>query len=1120
MRINNNIPALKTFRKLESTNKALNKSIRALSTGLRINSAADDAAGFAISEKMRSQISGLDMALKNSQDGISFLQTAEGALGDVNSILQRMRELSVQASNDSLTSNDRQYIQLEIDELKSQINQIAGTTQFNRKRLLDGSSGALWSSSDLNVKARINGGLTYRDQFGQKATSEGNYRIEVSTEPGQAQVQKSNIMLIKHKNVIMDVNINNESSINAVSIDNVPAGNYELSCEITTEAKAVATGVYGLELEELNDSIHASVSQSNLLNNASILFEVTEANSDTKYINLKATANILKTDGTTDSVILDNIILRENEFVDLSSLLKLGNDGADSDSPDGAFELSLKNNKAQNFSVGDKFVYNLNVADGVEGADRSVKIVNEQNTSWPEYWKETAEIQTSNSFSRTDKKSASAKVLFLLDDSGSMNTPKATLTSNMESFLSKIVDSSITDLKIGVGRYESYLKQNSEFSTIPDSDLWFDIVTDSAGNVDTSSAGYQNILEALREPVMYSAVVDPYKAIIDGIDRYGDMSDADAAYIVLITDTGDEVGSTNSTAVLNKISSTNPNIVISAICNVNDTWRNPDIEAVLTKDSSGAARAEIDLFSPTWGSDLSDVLGQQIKDDALMQLLYEDTPLYEFTEFSSIFPSSSAAPETLIIKQGSTETAITIEPTDSLKTIAAKLDAVTGGESSGLLIDTDSGQKAISLATSMSAGQRVTYKGNPELIAKLGMRSSLDQQYSLDSSAVKNKDIHFKNFYLNHDNGKVYQGDIVLTTDSDKEMPEYANLTNFEAAYIGQVPKNDVKLKDLNQFWDSQGVFMCEQPQTITINQGDGKNANITLYETDTIDDIRGKINNAIAYDLGQAKYTDNANNFASFVREDEQISGTSESVAGTMLIRSAIPGKMGELTFSGDENLLNALGLNTIQSSSESTYTASVYNAHTGQPVAVNVKSSEPEFPSLIPPEIDIRVDLIVGLKSTWNESTKAFMHVKDDNYSAFIHLSDNTTIFQTGANEGEDFIIQLGDTSTFALGIDNINLLTRENASRSIGILDRAINRVSAQRAKIGAFNNALEHVINNLTTTSANLSDSESRIRDADFSQEYMNFIKLQILNQSGTSMLAQANQTPQSVLSLLE
>ncbi|MBR2207623.1 MAG: flagellin, partial [Synergistaceae bacterium] len=107
MVINHNIPALQSYNIVNSTSNSLQKSIQKLSSGLRINSAADDAAGLAISEKMRAQVNGLDRAVANTQDGISLIQTAEGALSETHSILQRMRELSVQAANDTLTQQDR-----------------------------------------------------------------------------------------------------------------------------------------------------------------------------------------------------------------------------------------------------------------------------------------------------------------------------------------------------------------------------------------------------------------------------------------------------------------------------------------------------------------------------------------------------------------------------------------------------------------------------------------------------------------------------------------------------------------------------------------------------------------------------------------------------------------------------------------------------------------------------------------------------------------------------------------------------------------------------------------------------------------------------------------------------
>ncbi|MCU9593279.1 flagellin [Caldibacillus thermolactis] len=138
MRINHNIAALNTYRQLGNANNAQLKSMEKLSSGLRINRAGDDAAGLAISEKMRGQIRGLDMAAKNAQDGISLIQTAEGALNETHAILQRMRELAVQSANDTNTDDDRAALQAEVAELIGEIDRISTDTEFNTQKLLDG----------------------------------------------------------------------------------------------------------------------------------------------------------------------------------------------------------------------------------------------------------------------------------------------------------------------------------------------------------------------------------------------------------------------------------------------------------------------------------------------------------------------------------------------------------------------------------------------------------------------------------------------------------------------------------------------------------------------------------------------------------------------------------------------------------------------------------------------------------------------------------------------------------------------------------------------------------------------------------------------------------------------
>lgn len=138
MRINHNISALNTYRQLSANTGAGAKSLEKLSSGLRINRAGDDAAGLAISEKMRGQIRGLDQATRNAQDGISLIQTTEGALNETHSILQRMRELAVQSANDTNTASDRSELQKEVDQLAKEVTRIGNSTEFNTRNLLDG----------------------------------------------------------------------------------------------------------------------------------------------------------------------------------------------------------------------------------------------------------------------------------------------------------------------------------------------------------------------------------------------------------------------------------------------------------------------------------------------------------------------------------------------------------------------------------------------------------------------------------------------------------------------------------------------------------------------------------------------------------------------------------------------------------------------------------------------------------------------------------------------------------------------------------------------------------------------------------------------------------------------
>lgn len=158
--INQNIAAVNSYRNLSNTQNDLSKSLEKLSSGFRINRAADDAAGLAISEGLRSQVGGLKVAARNAQDGVSVVQTAEGALTEVHSILQRVRDLAVQAGNDSNNADARANIKTESDSLVSELDRISKSTNFNGTKLLDGSAGTLkfqvGADGDANSQISVN----------------------------------------------------------------------------------------------------------------------------------------------------------------------------------------------------------------------------------------------------------------------------------------------------------------------------------------------------------------------------------------------------------------------------------------------------------------------------------------------------------------------------------------------------------------------------------------------------------------------------------------------------------------------------------------------------------------------------------------------------------------------------------------------------------------------------------------------------------------------------------------------------------------------------------------------------------------------------------------------------
>ena len=395
----------------------------------------------------------------------------------------------------------------------------------------------------------------------------------------------------------------------------------------------------------------------------------------------------------------------------------------------------------------------------------------------------------------------------------------------------------------------------------------------------------------------------------------------------------------------------------------------------------------------------------------------------------------------------------------------------------------------------------------------------------------------------------------VLKTD----IMRIKHAVNGDTSTIGTIATGGTKLYDIERFWDASGNFILENPQTLTLTQGNGYKATVTIDSSDTVTSLVEKINYAIASvdpnnGLQQARAVTGGSATAQEILDivsnsqgmwaryvvstggDASVgtvninSGGLHAVAGTIIIESAIAGSDGRIAFSGSDALLSALSLQTIRNAKENIFTIEVIDAHTGKQVGTTVTIAGNNLVGLIHPNVDVRFDSTIGVKvnvAAGAGVATSGLHATGSRFTfdytttghTYIHIADRTLVLHVGANQMQDIGVGIANMGSDALGVNNLLVSDNVRANQAIGKLDIAINRVSSERSKLGAIQNRLDHTINNLTVASENLTAAESRIRDVDMAKEMMNFTKYQILANAATAMLAQANMMPQMVLQLL-
>ena len=368
------------------------------------------------------------------------------------------------------------------------------------------------------------------------------------------------------------------------------------------------------------------------------------------------------------------------------------------------------------------------------------------------------------------------------------------------------------------------------------------------------------------------------------------------------------------------------------------------------------------------------------------------------------------------------------------------------------------------------------------------------------------------------DAGNVYYGSMDIKLEKGDVVSGTASIDILGA---GDVASKYTKLSQLAQFTNADGRMVLDNTQEISIYAGNGKTAKVTLEGSDTIADLESKLTAALVDQLGMGADVTNTsattvnNNLVKFV----ETKGTGDrAVAGTFVIQGAVLGDSSNLTFVGDEGVLNALGINQIQKATDSALNVRVQDAHTGAFIGEDTVTDGRLRNIIEGVDIDIIPSSAADIAFDTATNTMKFL-AKAEPEVAYLHIKDNSTVAAICANEGQTLDISIGRLDTKSMGIDGVNVATFDDAQSSITKLDMALEQISKARATAGAQMNRLEYTISNLNTTRENMVAAESRIRDLDIAVASTNLAAQQVLMQSATAMLAQANQIPSYAMQLL-
>ena len=1083
--INTNVKSLIAQDALNVNNRKLSTAMERLSTGSRINSASDDAAGLGIATRMTTQVRGLNMAVRNANDAISVVQTAEGAMTEVADILQRMRELSVQAASDQNSATDRSYLQAEVQQLSDEIDRISETTQFNNMNLLDGSFASKTFQIGANAGQTINldVGSMAASQLGVATSTIASTSSTTSVAAGVTGVSAagtaSTPTVIRlgfetsdtYDFVLTDAGTGIATTFAATALDlssETSKANFAEDLNTALTNAAVDTVITGSALPADADGLDLTDTD----DYEKVRFTITVGDSGPVAIDLRS--RLLGTTGASPDVA-DLVTAANAEIQSLfgDEIAVTGSTGA---------AMVVTDSQGRSISVsqgaGDGYLFGTDSAnDGALSVDETTQ--NPISAAW-----DGNNLMVTNSSGATTTISAfntlsgdgTARVVFdaMVDGQADADFDPVVLSEATAS-------DDLVSVKGVVSSSNLSVTFNDTDGASPTNLVSFDI-TDGDGRVMAAMADVEVNVDAADSGAIVAAVK---AALATGLATaaFADDASFDASeFTVTYEDSTLSITSSNgrAMAIENYVSTYNTATVngvkLASEANTYSTGR-IYIDPETLNAGYVLADGESDYTMSIDGEDgtpsginfgtIMDGTNNLTGDDLAAAV---QAAIRADTDTALILAGSAAVHDTTDVNVTWDASTSSLVVTDSRNRVFG-FTAVNNLIGTSLITATPVDGVADSSASSLVTNSS-TVSGVVSAASQVTMQMSLDEMnvnFSVNGTALG---------AIDWDSTEAFVG------------------SDMQAAL-------DAQMAALNTAYKTETFSYSVSGNAITFNQSAGGPIEISAFVSGT------------GYDSLTATLT------PADGQGDAVSIGYNEVLLTAAATGSVATATTATLKLQGDELVAFSIsdGTNSYEVSSSAVDISSI--------------SSTSAFASTVN-------DALAGSSIKASMDTDGTIYFSDStggtiSLTSYTASSGNAATWSPATGQGDAVTVNTGyvGTSTSASSsvtlvaggtatssVAQISLATQDDASDALTVIDSALEYVNGERSKLGAVENRLTHTVNNLTNIVTNTEASRSRILDTDYATETTELARAQIIQQAATAMLAQANQSSQSVLSLLQ